>query len=96
MASEIPKQWKEIGYSLGLKYEELEEIENEKETNKERFTRIFVLWKKQGGYEGVRGYKWIGLLEALKSIKEYQLAAKLEQWLTPKDSNQKAIVQFGS
>ena len=86
VASEIPKKWEDIGYNLGLQHEELERIEGEKDTDKKRFAEVFVLWKKQGGYEGVCDYKWIKLLEALKKIREYRLADELRKRLTPKAS----------
>ena len=83
VVSKIPKQWKEVGYNLGLKHEELEGIENEKDTDKDRFTEVLVLWKKQGGYEGVYDYKWITLLDVLKKIGEYRLEDELRKRLTP-------------
>ena len=97
VASEIPKQWEEIGYSLGLKHEELERIENEKDTDKKRFTEVFALWKKQGGYDGVLDYKWIKLLEALNKIREFRLADELRKRLTRKASTeQNTIVPFNN
>ena len=95
VATKIPDQWKEIGYALGFN-EELEEIENKIDKDKEKLLKVFRLWSKQGGYGGVRDYKWIGLLDALKSIKEYRLAQELLQRLTPKDSSQKAVVPLSS
>ena len=96
VATKIPEQWKEVGYWLGLKHEELEGIKKEKDTDKERFTEVFVLWRKQGGFGGVSDYKWIKLLEVLKKIKEYRLENELRQRLTPKASNHNAIVPFNN
>lgn len=99
VASKIPQEWKEIGYGLRLNYEDLEGIEKEKNTDKEKFTKVFVLWRKQGGYEGICDYKWIKLLEALNKIKEFRLADELRKRLThtPKASTsteQNTIVPF--
>ena len=96
VASKISEKWKEVGYCLELKYEELEGIEKEKDTDKERFTQVFVLWRKQGGYEGVCDYKWIQLLNVLKKIKEFRLANELRKRLTPKASEQNMIVPFNN
>lgn len=96
VGNRIPEQWKDVGYHLGLKHEELEGIEKDKDTDKERFTQIFVLWRKQGGYEGVCDYKWITLLDVLKKIREHRLEDELRKRLTPKASEQNMIVPFNN
>lgn len=94
VANRIPGQWKDVGYHLGLKHEELECIEKETDGDKKRFTQMFVLWRKQGGFKGVCDYKWIKLLEILIKVREFRLEDELRKRLSPKASEQNMIVPF--
>ena len=55
-----------IGMHLGLKHEELEEIERGHQEDDRRFAELFNRWKQQGDTDKVVSYKWKSILDILE------------------------------
>ena len=55
-----------IGIQLGLKHEEVEQIEQDHTENQRQFGELFNHWEQQGGTGDVVPYKWKSILDILE------------------------------
>ena len=76
IAQKAGSSWYKIGIELGLKHEEMEQIERDHKENQRQFAELFHRWKQQGGTGDVKPYKWKHILDILEFRLSLQNIAK--------------------
>ena len=87
IAPQAGKHWFGLGIQLGLKYEQMDEIERDHKENRRQLTELFNRWKQQAGTDDVAPYQWKYILDILEFRLHLQnLAKDIRRKLKPPSS----------
>jgi hypothetical protein len=94
IAPNVGKRWFELGIQLGLKHQQMQEIEQDHKENRRQIAEVFNCWEQQGGTDRVSPYKWKCILDILELRLDLRnLAKNIRGKLNPPSSELCALSQ---